>query len=86
MNVYQLGVRAYSILACFEGTISALGTPEKPTKKHPTHHKEPGYQNFSENIDPKQHKNHSGHNVALRWCLPQNSAGLTGETLGLAPI
>ena len=53
-----------------------LGTSGKVTKKPPTHHIEPGYQNFSENIDPKQHKKHSGHNVALRWYLPQNSAGL----------
>ena len=45
------------------------------TKKHPTHLKQPVYQDFSVNIGTKQLKKHSGHNVALRWDLPQNTAG-----------
>ena len=55
------------------------GTCENTLEKHPTHHPQPVYQNFSVNIDPKEHKKHHGDFGDLRWHLPQNTAGLIGE-------
>ena len=53
-----------------------LGTPQQPTQKHPTHHPQPVYQNFSVNIDPEGLKKHHGEFADLRWPTPQNTAGL----------
>ena len=56
-----------------------LGTPQQPTQKHPTHHPQPVYQNFSVNIDPKGLKKHHGIFAHLRWRTPQNTAGLINK-------
>ena len=39
-------------------------------------HLQPVYQNFSVNIDPKEHQKHHGKFALFRWHLPQNTAGL----------
>ena len=40
---------------------------------------QPVYQDFSENIDPRGHENHSGTCCSLGWHLPQNTAGLNWQ-------
>ena len=37
---------------------------------------QPVYQDFSVNIDPKEHQKHHGKFALFRWHLPQNTAGL----------